>query len=68
MNERCCRVILKDNKIQVFTDWPSRLYFESPDMSDEELDRLYEALEERYMERQRKIARDSLSKRIKGFA
>lgn len=38
------KVILKDGKISVYTDYPSRLYFETPEMNDEEISQLYDQL------------------------
>lgn len=40
------RVLVEKNRIKVYTDWPSRLYFETPEMNSEELQLLRKALSE----------------------
>lgn len=42
---RTSKVLIKDNKIYVYTDYPSRLYFETPELSKIELILLREELE-----------------------
>lgn len=46
---RTSKVIIKNNRIYVYTDWPSRLYFETPEMTKQEMAKLRDELDNQLM-------------------